>query len=194
MSLDNLTETQPAETQPSPDTLAEALANTEQTDTDVSALDALTKDLTAVDLEPPLFLDGAKVAFEVKEATIGQAKESGEPLITFTLATLNPEKATKSRTLPKGRTFKHRINLGKTSKKGDDITEIRDRNLKQFRAACGCGLSGQFGHPTTYVGKRLVAVMGIEKGTGSFGDQNRITKFILPGAAAGNDKQESSSL
>lgn len=145
-----------------------------------NVLDLLNQNLSAEDLEPSLFPDGAQVLFEVKKAEIVVKTDpttgATRTQIVFDLATMNPEDSSKGTKLPAGYPFTYRINMQTTSKAGNDIGHLVKRNLAEFRKAA-TGEFGAFGDPSNYVGRRLVAVMEVEE-TAQYGKQNRIDKFV----------------
>lgn len=146
----------------------------------VNVLDLLNQNLSADDLEPSLFIDGAQVLFEIKKAETvvktDPATGATRTAIVFDLATMNPEDSNKGTKLPAGYPFTYRINLQTTSKAGNDIAHLVKRNLAEFRKAA-TGEFGAFGDPTQYVGRRLLAVMEVEQ-TPQYGKQNRIGKIV----------------
>jgi hypothetical protein len=152
-------------------------------------LDVLSRDLTAVDLEPPLFKDGQNVVFEVKGITASDNKK-GNPQLVVDLVTVNPEPHSKGGQFPAGKKYTHRIQLGLTSKDGKDISSLVDRRLKEFRLGATGNGNGAFGDPNQYVGCRLTAVMSIRPPSEGFGKQNDIARFIKPGTPTRSSSSE----
>lgn len=139
-------------------------------------LDLLNQNLTADDLEPSLFPDGAQVLFEVKKGAL-VTNEEGKQALVFDLATLNPEDNNKGTKFPAGYPFTYRINLTTTSQRGNDITHLIKRSMAQFRQAA-TGQFGPFGSPEDYVGKRVVGIMEVEPERPPYGKRNNIQKFV----------------
>ena len=139
-----------------------------------------TKDLTTVDLVPPLIKDGAKVTFDVMSLELVASKsDPDETNIQIKLETAHEVPSNKGTMLPPRRKFTHTISLKTTSKDGADLTDMVERNCAAFKSAALGTKAGTFMPLEQYLGRQVVGVVTIQKDkTGAYGDQNRISRFI----------------
>ena len=146
-----------------------------------SILDLLnTKDLSTVDLTPPLIKDGATVTFDVLKVELVAGKsDPSEQNVSISLETAHETPSSKGGTLPARRKFTHTISLKTTGRDGQDLTDMVERNLAAFRKAALGTASGAFMPLEQYLGRQVNASVRIQKdNTGVYADQNRIARFI----------------
>jgi len=139
-----------------------------------------TKDLTDVDLVPPLMKDGSKVTFDILKVEIVASKSNpDEQNVQVSLETAHEVPSNKGGVIPARRKFTHTISGKTTSRDGSDITELVERRLAEFKQAALGTKAGLFTPLEQYLGRQIVGVVTIQKDTtGAFGDQNRINRFV----------------
>jgi len=139
-----------------------------------------TKDLTDVDLVPPLMKDGSKVTFDILKIELVPSKsDPDETNLQVNLETAHEVPSNKGGTIPARRKFTHTISLKTTSKDGADLTDMVERRVTEFKQAALGTKAGTFMPLEQYLGRQVVGVVSIQKDkTGAFGDQNRIGRFV----------------
>jgi len=142
--------------------------------------DLLSRDLTQVELTPPLLAPG-DVLVEITEAKMTKTK-NGDPMLEFTLRTVNVEKDTKGGDIApggRGSVLIHRIALTAVDKNGhrrDEPGGPIEQDLARFKYGFTGEKSGQFGEPSLFIGRQAVARVDIEE-TEAYGPQVRIRRF-----------------
>lgn len=142
-----------------------------------------TRDLTNVDIAPPLIKDGSTVTFDVMKVELVTSKQDpDEQNVAISLETAHECVGNKPGVvLPARRKFTHTISLKQVSKDGKDLSELVDRNLAAFKLAALGTKAGSFAPLEQYLGRQVNAVVSIQKDkNGVYADQNRIARFIAP--------------
>lgn len=142
-----------------------------------------SRDLTEVDIQPPLIKDGSTVTFDVMKVELVASKQDpDEQNVAISLETAHECASNKPGvTLPPRRKFTHVISLKQVGKDGQDLSEMVDRNLAAFKLAALGTKAGPFAPLEQYMGRQVNGVVSIQKDkTGVYADQNRIARFVVP--------------
>lgn len=134
----------------------------------------LTNDLSDTSTESPIV---PKNDYPMTVAKVEQSKseKTGNNMIVVQLKSLNPITAINGETLPAGALYLfHRIVITPTEKMSAEQVK---RNLKRFQVACGVR-SGPFYPLDQYVGKNVMASVGISKATDDYPERNEIKGFV----------------
>lgn len=132
-----------------------------------------SQDLTNVDISRPLLKEGP-VPFTVTDCKVEPNKAGDKQNLVITLKTRYEQKSSKGVVIQPGFTHTERMTLTPTERYP---AERIMQELKKFQL--GCGRSGAFGEPSTYIGANVVGNVIVDSdASGIYGDQNRIRSWV----------------